>query len=98
VFGTIFAAGHERISPPKYKQEGVVQFVIDAVYALAHAMHNMIQATCRGQTFCSEVNPPDGATLLSFIRNVSFRGRKERIKLLIKLLLPSFGIFPDSRS
>ena len=40
-------SGRERISAPAYKQEGVVPFVIDAVYAMAHALHDMINDVCR---------------------------------------------------
>lgn len=71
----ICVAGRERISSPQYNQEGIVPFVIDAVYAMAHALHNMINDTCRGRRFCSEVNPPDGSVLLQYIRNVSFIGQ-----------------------
>jgi len=48
--------------------------VIDAVYAMAHALDNMINDLCRGQRFCAEVNPPDGSVLLQYIRNASFIG------------------------
>ena len=72
--GVDILTGRERISAPQYKQEGVVPFVINAVYAMAHALHNMIDATCRGRHFCSEVNPPDGSILLQYIRNASFIG------------------------
>ena len=51
-------SGRERISAPEYKQEGVVPFVINAVYAMAHALHDMINDLCHGQHICSQVNPP----------------------------------------
>ena len=48
---------------------------VDAVYALAHALHNMLVARCGGVTLCKEVQPvPDGQQLLRHIRNVSFIG------------------------
>ena len=67
-------SGRERISAPEYKQEGVVPFVINAVYAMAHALHDMINDLCHGQHICSQVNPPDGTALLHYIRNASFIG------------------------
>ncbi|XP_043234513.1 metabotropic glutamate receptor 3-like, partial [Amphibalanus amphitrite] len=69
--------GNETLT--KYKQEGLVPFVVDAVYALAHALHNMLVARCGGVTLCKEVQPvPDGQQLLKHIRNVSFIGRQKR--------------------
>jgi len=67
-------SGRERVSSPEYKQEGVVPFVIDAVYAMAHALHDMINDICRGRHNCSEVNTLDGSVLLQYIRNASFIG------------------------
>jgi len=49
--------------------------VIDAVYAMAHALHNMINESCSGRQFCSQVDPPDGSLLLQYIRNASFIGQ-----------------------
>ncbi|XP_063069870.1 metabotropic glutamate receptor 8-like [Engraulis encrasicolus] len=58
-----------------YEQEGKVQFVIDAVYAMAHALHNMQQDLCGGLPhLCSRMDPVDGKTLLSYIRAVNFSG------------------------
>ncbi|XP_075709630.1 metabotropic glutamate receptor 4 isoform X1 [Rhinoderma darwinii] len=58
-----------------YEQEGKVQFVIDAVYAMAHALHNMHKAVCPGSVgLCSRMDPVDGAELLKYIRNVNFTG------------------------
>ncbi|KAI4875057.1 hypothetical protein NFI96_010053 [Prochilodus magdalenae] len=43
--------GEERISRDSpYEQEGKVQFVIDAVYAMAHALHSMHIDLCPGST------------------------------------------------
>lgn len=52
-----------------------MQFVIDAVYAIAHALHSMHQALCPGHTgLCPAMEPTDGRTLLNYIRAVRFNG------------------------
>ncbi|MCJ8734706.1 hypothetical protein PDJAM_G00238430 [Pangasius djambal] len=68
--------GKERISrDSSYEQEGKVQFVIDAVYAMAHALHNMHQDLCPGATgLCAKMDPVEGRLLLSYIRSVNFNG------------------------
>lgn len=68
--------GEERIGQDStYEQEGKVQFVIDAVYAIAHALHSMHQALCPGHTgLCPAMEPTDGRTLLHHIRAVRFNG------------------------
>ncbi|KAM8965603.1 metabotropic glutamate receptor 6 [Sarcophilus harrisii] len=68
--------GEERIGRDSaYKQEGKVQFVIDAVYAIAHALHSMHQALCPGYIgLCPAMSPTDGRTLLQYIRAVHFNG------------------------
>ncbi|XP_058244753.1 glutamate receptor, metabotropic 6a [Hemibagrus wyckioides] len=68
--------GKERISRDSpYEQEGKVQFVIDAVYAMAHALHNMHQDLCPGATgLCAKMDPVEGRLLLSYIRSVNFNG------------------------
>ncbi|XP_018412275.1 PREDICTED: metabotropic glutamate receptor 4, partial [Nanorana parkeri] len=58
-----------------YEQEGKVQFVIDAVYAMAHALHNIHKTVCPGSVgLCSRMDPVDGTELLKYIRNVNFTG------------------------
>ncbi|XP_037087472.1 metabotropic glutamate receptor 6-like [Pollicipes pollicipes] len=70
-------SGREELT--KYKQEGLVPFVVDAVYALAHALHNMILAKCGSIRLCDELRPvPAGQELLQYIRNVSFIGKQKR--------------------
>uniref|UniRef100_A0A672R703 Metabotropic glutamate receptor 6-like n=1 Tax=Sinocyclocheilus grahami TaxID=75366 RepID=A0A672R703_SINGR len=66
----------ERISRDShYEQEGKVQFVIDAVYAMAHALHNMHQDLCPGATgVCDKMDPVEGRLLLSYIHSVNFNG------------------------
>uniref|UniRef100_A0A3B4XFB2 Glutamate receptor, metabotropic 8a n=1 Tax=Seriola lalandi dorsalis TaxID=1841481 RepID=A0A3B4XFB2_SERLL len=59
-----------------YEQEGKVQFVMDAVYAMAHALHRMHRELCYGYPgLCPRMaNNIDGKELLSHIRAVSFNG------------------------
>ncbi|KAM4721529.1 metabotropic glutamate receptor 7 isoform 2-T2 [Rhinophrynus dorsalis] len=68
--------GQERIGQDSpYEQDGRVQFVIDAVYAMAHALHNMNRDLCPGSPgLCSEMEHAGGKKLLKYIRNVSFNG------------------------
>ncbi|XP_054635541.1 metabotropic glutamate receptor 4-like isoform X1 [Dunckerocampus dactyliophorus] len=67
---------HERIGKDSsYEQEGKVQFVIDAVYAMAHALHNMHKDLCPGKIgLCSKMETINGTLLLKYIRNVNFSG------------------------
>uniref|UniRef100_A0A669CKF0 Glutamate metabotropic receptor 7 n=1 Tax=Oreochromis niloticus TaxID=8128 RepID=A0A669CKF0_ORENI len=68
--------GQERIGiDSKYEQEGKVQFVIDAVYAMAHALHKMHRDLCPDHPgVCPRLEAAEGKTLLSYIRNTSFNG------------------------
>lgn len=55
-----------------------MQFVIDAVYAIAHALHSMHQALCPGLTgLCPAMETTDGRVLLQYIRAVRFNGERE---------------------
>ncbi|XP_053172912.1 metabotropic glutamate receptor 4-like [Scomber japonicus] len=67
---------HERIGKDSsYEQEGKVQFVIDAIYAMAHALHNMHKDLCPGKVgLCSNMETINGTLLLKYIRNVNFTG------------------------
>lgn len=69
-------SGQERIgADSKYEQEGKVQFVIDAVYAMAHALHNMQKDLCPEHSgVCPEMEVAGGKKLLKYIRNVNFNG------------------------
>lgn len=69
-------SGDERISrDSQYEQEGKVQFVIDAVYAMAHALHSMHMDLCPGSMgVCEKMDPVEGRMLLQYIRSVNFNG------------------------
>ena len=69
-------ADRERIGQDSsYEQEGKVQFVIDAVYAMGHALHNMHKNLCPGKVgLCPRMDPVDGVELLKYIRSVNFSG------------------------
>lgn len=59
-----------------YEQEGKVQFVIDAVYSMAHALHNMHQELCPGKVgLCAKMDPINGTHLLKHIRRLNFAGQ-----------------------
>ncbi|XP_005994296.2 glutamate receptor, metabotropic 8a [Latimeria chalumnae] len=68
--------GLERIAKDStYEQEGKVQFVIDAVYAMAYALHIMHKDLCPGYVgLCPRMSTIDGKELLGYIRNVNFNG------------------------
>ncbi|KAF1418778.1 Metabotropic glutamate receptor 8, partial [Spheniscus mendiculus] len=68
--------GLERIARDSaYEQEGKVQFVIDAVYSMAYALHNMHKDLCPGYIgLCARMSATDGKELLSYIRAVNFNG------------------------
>lgn len=74
--------GEERISrDSQYEQEGKVQFVIDAVYAMAHALHSMHIDLCPGSMgVCEKMDPVEGRMLLQYIRSVNFNGELESIQ------------------
>lgn len=75
-FSCLCRSGQERIGiDSKYEQEGKVQFVIDAVYAMAHALHNMQRDLCpENSGICPEMDLAGGKKLLKYIRSVSFNG------------------------
>lgn len=59
----------------------VVVVSVDAVYAMAHAVHQMVVDVCgpNARQLCAELRPaPPGRELLKYIRNVSFEGKKQQ--------------------
>lgn len=75
-------AGQERIGKDShYEQEGKVQFVIDAVYAMAHALHHMNKDLCADYPgVCPEMEHAGGKKLLKYIRSVNFNGELSRCR------------------
>lgn len=78
VLSLFLPSGDERISrDSQYEQEGKVQFVIDAVYAMAHALHSMHMDLCPGSMgVCDKMDPVEGRMLLQYIRGVNFNGER----------------------
>lgn len=86
-----------------YRQESKVQFVIDAVYAFAHAIHNAWLALCSGKgTICSELKELDPELFYKqYLLNVAFTGKPkhvitmftDNIMLLLNFLLASTLLF-----
>lgn len=63
-----------------YEQESKVQFVVDAVYAFALALHNLRRDLCRDRVegLCpSMANYDRGAFYRNYLLNVSFTGESD---------------------
>ncbi|CAF2799048.1 unnamed protein product [Rotaria sp. Silwood2] len=60
-----------------YFQEGYVHYVVDAVFSLVIAIQKLVDEKCLNSSetklLCKEFYPFDGKTLLSILRNLSFR-------------------------
>ena len=71
------------ISPENgYTQNSKVTFTIDAVFAFAYAIHDMITKRCTGNQLCSEVTDKRsggvairGELLLEYLKKISFPGK-----------------------
>lgn len=85
----VIFSGEERISrDSQYEQEGKVQFVIDAVYAMAHALHSMHLDLCPGSMgVCEKMDPVEGRMLLQYIRSVNFNGKLQLSTSLLKCVV-----------
>ncbi len=71
----------QSLSESSYEQNSKVPFVLDAVYAFAHAIHNMLTSVCGSITVCDQVRVErygkyllNGEILLQYLHNVSFNG------------------------
>uniref|UniRef100_A0A3Q3IHY9 Metabotropic glutamate receptor 1 n=2 Tax=Monopterus albus TaxID=43700 RepID=A0A3Q3IHY9_MONAL len=58
-----------------YIQDSKMGFVINAIYAMAHGLHDMHKEVCPGQTgLCEAMDPIDGSKLLDYLLKTTFRG------------------------
>lgn len=70
-----------------------MQFVIDAVYAMAHALHNMHQELCPGKVgLCGKMDPINGTHLLKHIRRLNFSGQLDFINTGLHICLDTSGM------
>lgn len=59
-----------------YLQQSFIHFVRDAAYAFAYALHNMHTNLCNGKPgICNAMSHIDGAQLLPYLQNVTFKGK-----------------------
>ncbi|XP_041130754.1 metabotropic glutamate receptor 2-like [Polyodon spathula] len=55
------ACGQRSLMDGKFEQESKIMFVVNAIYAMAHALHNMRQALCPNSTkICDAMKPING--------------------------------------
>lgn len=73
--------GNESLGPKIYEQESKMQFVFDAVYSLAHALHNMLEDQCvnvkslKKKLHCYKHAQIDGTELYKkYLLDLSFQG------------------------
>uniref|UniRef100_A0A672NJ04 Metabotropic glutamate receptor 5 n=1 Tax=Sinocyclocheilus grahami TaxID=75366 RepID=A0A672NJ04_SINGR len=58
-----------------YVQDSKMGFVINAIYAMAHGLHDMHEHLCQGHVgLCDAMDPIDGSKLLDFLLKTSFTG------------------------
>lgn len=54
--------------------------MIDAVYAMAHALHSMHMDLCPGfMGVCDKMDPVEGRMLLHYIHSVNFNGKLQSL-------------------
>ncbi|XP_066536457.1 metabotropic glutamate receptor 1b [Hoplias malabaricus] len=67
-------SGYESLED-NYVQDSKMGFVINAIYAMAHGLHDMHQHLCPGYVgLCEAMDPIDGSKLLEFLLRTSFTG------------------------
>lgn len=67
-------AGYESLED-NYVQDSKMGFVINAIYAMAHGLHDMHTHLCPGHVgLCENMKPVDGSHLLDFLLKTSFAG------------------------
>ncbi|XP_076834983.1 metabotropic glutamate receptor 1-like isoform X2 [Brachyhypopomus gauderio] len=67
-------SGYENLEE-NYVQDSKMGFVINAIYAMAHGLHDMHQHLCPGhQGLCEAMDAIDGSKLLDFLLKTSFTG------------------------
>ncbi|KAI5093683.1 metabotropic glutamate receptor 2 precursor, partial [Silurus meridionalis] len=76
-----------------FKQESKIMFVVNAVYAMAHALHNMRQAVCPNTTrVCDAMKPGNGKRFYrEFILKTKFDVRPFFFLKLTNFILFSFN-------
>ncbi|XP_034051366.1 metabotropic glutamate receptor 1-like isoform X2 [Thalassophryne amazonica] len=66
--------GYESLED-NYVQDSKMGFVINAIYAMAHGLHDMQTHLCPGHVgLCDAMKPVDGSHLLDFLLKTSFTG------------------------
>uniref|UniRef100_H3DPR0 Metabotropic glutamate receptor 5 n=1 Tax=Tetraodon nigroviridis TaxID=99883 RepID=H3DPR0_TETNG len=67
-------SGYESLED-NYVQDSKMGFVINAIYAMAHGLHDMHTHLCPGHLgLCENMKPVDGSHLLDFLLKTSFTG------------------------
>nr|XP_023695025.1 metabotropic glutamate receptor 1-like isoform X2 [Paramormyrops kingsleyae] len=67
-------SGYESLED-NYVQDSKMGFVINAIYAMAHGLHDMHRALCPDHVgLCEAMDPIDGSKLLDFLLKTSFTG------------------------
>eukprot|EP00066_Takifugu_rubripes_P010614 XP_003978586.1 PREDICTED: metabotropic glutamate receptor 1-like [Takifugu rubripes] len=67
-------SGYESLED-NYVQDSKMGFVINAIYAMAHGLHDMHTYLCPGhEGLCENMKPVDGSHLLDFLLKTSFTG------------------------
>lgn len=64
-----------------YRQQKFIHFVRDAVYAVAHALHNLQVDLC-GKNFigmCKTMKHIDGEILSKYLNSVTFNGKYQTV-------------------